>query len=688
MTCNPDRSIRALLGVGGLTIVAGVLATLGGVLPARADAADARTKLAQALGAFEGGHWTAARDRALAATEADPKSGFAQAVLARMYLALGDGRAAHQAIDRALAAGFDPARVHQLLAHARLLQGDMAGAIADADRAAPRYRGYADRIRAQAVAGQGDVVAGLAALEARVAAAPRDAAAWTALGRMRLAAGDMVGAVNAGIGAVAADPASPDALRLRAETIRGQYGLLAALPWFEAGLARDPYDHDTLIEYAATLGDAGRAHAMLDAARRAMAVRPGSPRGLYLQAVLAARAGDYDTARSVLEKAGRGLAGSPGALLLSASIYSAQGAYAQAAVPLRELVDRQPTNITARKLLAHALLQSDSAREAFAVLLPAARRGDADSYTLTLAARALERIGDRANAAPLLDRAATTARGRSTAFAGTEELAALANVARNRPGDPAAALPYIRALLVADDRAGALDAAQIVAAANPGAPAAQLLLGDALAAADRPGEAAAAYARAAATRFDETTMLRLVDARERAGQRQAASATLSLFLSQNPGNVAALRLLGSWQVAARQYAPAVETLETLRERVGDRDAAVLALLANAYAGTGQVDAAQSYAGAAYALAPSNPMVADALGWALYRDDNVGAAVPLMVKAVRLAPADAAIRWHMAQIADAAGNRAVAVANARAALSDRAFTDRRAAQALLAGQPIA
>ncbi len=135
----------------------------------------------------------------------------------------------------------------------------------------------------------------------------------------------MVGAINAGAAAVRADPASPDALRLRAQTMRTQYGLVAALPWFESALARDPYAHDTLIDYAATLGDAGRSRDMLAAVRRAMAVRPGSPQGLYLQSVLAARAGDLATARSVLDKAGRGLAGVPGALLLSGSIGLAAG---------------------------------------------------------------------------------------------------------------------------------------------------------------------------------------------------------------------------------------------------------------------------------------------------------------------------------------------------------------------------
>lgn len=684
MTCNPDRSFRALLGAGGLGIVAVALASLGGVLPARADAADARTKVAQALAQFQAGHWTAARDRARAATQADPASGFAQAVLARTQLALGDGAGAQASLDAATKAGFDPARAHQLYAHARLLQGDAAGAMAEADRAAPRYRGYATTIRAQAVAASGDVRAALSTLEARVAADPRNAMAWVALGRMRQDAGDMVGAINAGVGAVRADPASPDALRLRAQTTRTQYGLVAALPWFESALARDPYVHDTLIDYAATLGDAGRSRDMLAAVRRAMAVRPGSPQGLYLQAVLAARAGDLATARSVLDKAGRGLAGLPGALLLSGSIGLAAGEAAQAAIPLRELVARQPTNITARKLLALALLQSDSAREAFDTILPVASRGDADSYTLLLAARALERIGDRANAAPLFDRAAALTRGRSGAFATGENLATLANGATAAPGDPAATLPYVRALSAGGDAAGALAAAQALADANPGSPAAQLVLGDALAGAGRMGDAATAYARAADARFDEATMLRLVDARDRAGQRDQASAALSLFLTQNPGNVPALRLLGNWQVAAGEHDAAIETLETLRERVGDRDPAVLALLAFAYAGAGEPEAAQGYAGAAYILAPSNPMTVDALGWALYAGDNVGAAVPLAVKAVRLAPGEATIRWHMAQIADAAGNRPVAIANAQAALGDPRFADRAAAQALIAG----
>ncbi len=647
MTCNPDRPLRALFGVAGLSAVGAALAW---TQPARADAADARVAIAQALGQFERGHWTAARDRAQAATAADPDWGFAQAVLARTHLALGEGAAAEGAIDRAIRGGFDAARAHQLRAHARLLQGDTSGAIADADRATPRYRGYAVRIKAQALAAQGNVAAALPLFDRVLAERPGDAGAWAALGRVRMSAGDMTGAINAAAMAVRADPASPDALELRAETVRAQYGLVASLPWFEAALRRDPRHHDTLIEYAATLGDAGRNVAMLTAVRRAMAVRPDSAQGYYLQAVLAARAGDMATARSVLQRAGDRLSDVPAALLLSASIDLSEGAHAQAAAPLRALVARQPTNVTARKLLALALLHGDAARDALAFILPAAQRSDADSYTLTLTARALERIGDRAAAAAMLDRAASPARGRSTAFAPDAAIGELAARARTTPGDPAVAVPYIRALLATGDLAQATRAAQMVADANPGAPAAQLVLGDTLAAGGRFAAAATAYARAAATRFDEPTMLRLVDARDRAGQRREASAALSLFLGQNPNNVTALRLAGQWQLAAGDAAAAVDTLETLRTMVGDRDAALLADLSAAYALAGQSGPAVDYAAAAYALAPANPLVVDAYARALVRAGNAGAALPLAVKAVRLAPGHAGIRLHLAAIA--------------------------------------
>jgi len=244
----------------------------------------------RSLGLLRAGNISAARDQALAATTADPNWGLAPAVLARVYLAQGDGVAAEGELGRARDTGFDMERAHQLFAHAWLLEGDPGRAIVEAARARPRYAGYALRITARARLAQGDVPGALQALVRLLAVAPRDSAAWSDLGRLRYKTGDRAGAIDATIRAITLDPDNIEALTLRGELVRDQYGLVAALPWFEAALRRDGYYHPALIEYAGTLGDLGRYSDMLAATRKALTVRPGSPQAYYLQAVLAARA--------------------------------------------------------------------------------------------------------------------------------------------------------------------------------------------------------------------------------------------------------------------------------------------------------------------------------------------------------------------------------------------------------------
>ena len=677
MTSNPRRLLRnaALLVVGWIVSAA----------PATADAGQARRLLAQSLAALEQGRLTAARSLATAATRADPSWGLAHAIAARTALAAEDGGAAEAELARARNTGFDMRRARQLLGHARLLQGDARAALREANAADPRYASYAARVKAGALAQLGDPLAAKQVLEAAVAARPDDAATWAELGRFRREQGDLGGAIAAADRAVALDPNGTGALLLRAQLVRGQFGLVASLPWFEGVLKRDPDNYLALIDYAATLGDAGRAREMLAATRRVLAVQPGDPQALYLLAVLAARAGNYDLARAMMEKTGEALSGVPASLLLGATLDIEAGGYEQAVRKLRNLVGLQPMNITARRLLGLALLRSDAPRDALDVLKPVALRDDADSYTLTLAARAFERLGDRAMAAQLLDRAAVPGVGTSTSFTSDDGVAVLSASAAGDPqGAPATAIPLIRALIDSGDRAGALARAQAVASASPGAPAAAIVLGDTLTVLGRASEAVTAYQRAASIRFDEPTMLRLTGALDRAGRRREAANALALFLSQNPRNVAALRLAAHWQIAASEFDAAIDTLEGLRARLGDRDAALLAELALAYDGAGSDDAARSFAAAAYRLAPSNPAAADAYGWTLYGAGDPGSALQLLHKAVSIAPRHAGLRWHLAQVYAALGRGAEAKREAAAALSNPGFDDRAAAQKLVSG----
>lgn len=674
---KPHRWRIAALGVAALGAIAGV-AALVPALPARADGAAARRELAAGLTLFQRGNATAARDHARRAATADPGWGLAHATLARFLLELDDGAGAEAELDRAKQAGFDPKRAIHLYAHAYLLQGDTDRAIATA-RTAPRpYRAYAARIVARGLAVRGDIGGAWRQLSVLAQHNPANSRTWSDLGRLHQDAGDLAAAAVAATRALAADPANVDALVLRGELIRAQFGLVGALPWFEQALKRDPRHHAALIEYAATLGETGRYRDMLAATRRAVVAKPADPAAYYLQAVLAARAGQNDLARSLLDRTGGRMADVPGALLLGGSLDYAAGAWQQAVSQWGDLVGRQPRNIVARRLLAAALLRTGDSKGALDVLRPVALRDDADSYTLSLVGRAFEQGGQRDWAARFLDRAQAAARSDADPFGSDESLAMLGQAVR-ASNTPATSVELVRALLAAGDSDAALAQAEDMARRNPGTPATQVLIGDIQAARRQWPAAVAAYRTAADRRFDEPTALRLVDAQDKAGDRAGASNTLALFLSQNPANVAAQRLTAHWQIADGDWDGAIDTLEALRQRVGNRDAALLAELGYAFVGKGDAAGGEAYAAAAYRLAPTNPAAADAWGWALHNLGDYDRAGQLLEKAATLAPRAANIRWHLAQTYQALGMKDRAARQARAALADRQFRDRAAAQ---------
>jgi Flp pilus assembly protein TadD len=638
-----------------MLVIAGCLAAFGVALyaffvlsPVRLDPAAARASAEKSAALLKASNPSAARDAALAAVRSDPNSAEAHLALARAQLMLEDGVGAEAELRRAVDAGQDIRQVHHLMAHALLLEGKPDQAIDEVEQTDAPNRTYGLRIRARALTALGNFADAQASLTEAVRIAGNDAQVWTDVGRFRFAAGDLSGAVEASQRAVALDKGNIDALVLRGELVRTQFGLVAALPWFESALKLDPAYHDALIEYAATLGDAGRSVDMLAASRRALAARPGSAQALYLQAVLAARAGRYDLARDLVQRTGGTIDAMPGMLLLGGTLDLEQGANEQAIEKLRQLVNLQPMNLAARKLLAQAYLRSDAARNAIDMLRPLIQRGDADPYALLLAARGFERLGERGPAAQLLDRAAFPARDGSTPFAADDSAAVLAGPAAQDPNNPGTVVPLIRALVDSGDRTGALARAQAIAQANPGAPGSHVILGDMYMVIGRFDAAAAEYRSAATLRFDEPVMLRLVESLERSGRRADAAEALALFLSQNPANVAALRISAHWQLAAGEYDAAVETLEGLRARIGDRDAALAAELSAAYAGAGNESAARDYGETAYLLAPANPQAADAFGWALYLSGDAEGAVEVLRKAAALAPRHEGVALHLAQ----------------------------------------
>ena len=605
-----------------------------------AAAGQAATTLDQAVATFRAGDVRAARVQIAAVVTAEPTP-LAIAFQGRVLLALRDGQAAEATLGRAIDAGYGHDRLRHLLAHAYLLEGRTVAALeeARADRIPPRYAAYAARMRAAAQSQLGDRAAAARELDLAGRLAPDDSHVWSDGARMRLFAGNVAGAQAAVARAVELDPSNVEALVLSGNLVRDQYGLAAALPWYDRALAVEPGNLAAMLERAATLGDVGRARDMLAQTRAVLAADPKNPQAFYLQAVLAGRARDWNLARALLYRIGDRLGDLPGARLLSALVELGTGNREQAIAQLGVLIEAQPGNVKARRLLGAALWQSGDDHGAVDVLRPIADRPDADSYTLTVMGRASERLGNRSAATEYLDRASQPVRGAATPFDGGASMAA--------PAGPVA-VPVIRNLLASGRGSEAIAEAQRSLSQNPGAPAALVVLGDTYGAQGHDRDAAEAYRRAANLRFSESTALRLIDALRRAGDTAGARQVLDLYRAQNPQSVATALIASDLYLADARWDEAATLLEGLRRRIGDRDATLLNNLGWARLEQGRVKQAVALGKAAYALAPGSAPVAASYGWFAHAAGDRATAVALLEKAVVLAPRVPVYRERLAQ----------------------------------------
>lgn len=642
---------------------------------------DGRAAHDRAVAALDKGDARTARVELLNAIRADPRSPTLRLLQARALLALEDGAGAQAELERALKLGAPRGRTRAAMAEALILQGDAEGALkqataADAD---PEEAAHAQRMAARAAIMLGDLGAARAALEKAQATAPVDPETWIETARYQLSFGDQAGALVAADRAVALAPGNVRALTLRAERTREQYGLAASLPWFERALAIDPDAVPTLVEYAATLADMGRAQAMLSVTRRILGLQPGHPRALLMQAVMAARAGQDDVARALLEKTEGRLDGEPATLLLRGVLHLQSGNAVLAADSLSALVARQPDNDRARTLLGRAQFAAGDMEAASATLRPLVVRADADPYALTLAARAQEALGHGDMARDMLARAAWPVRPSAAPFVHEDDARLLANGPPTQAGTAADNIPYIRALMNDGRGAEALDRARALARANAGAPAAQIILGDALMMAGKPGDAARRYEAAANVRFSEEAALRLASAWRIAGDNGRASRAIGLFLAQNPANLPARRLAASLFMDAGDWRAARRMLEGIRGQLGDNDAMLMADLARATVESGDKGRGLAYARHAWRLMPGNPMTADIYGWALVQSGKDGQrAVDVLEQARAMAPGHPIIQLHLGQAYAAMGRRGEAKAAFAKAVAVPGFAGRRQA----------
>jgi tetratricopeptide (TPR) repeat protein len=435
-----------------------------------------------------------------------------------------------------------------------------------------------------------------------------DSMGWTKLGRARLEAADQRGAIEAADRALKLDAKNVHAIELRGELMRSQFGVVAALPWFERGLQIAPDDIRLLEDYALTLGDAGRYRDMLANARRIIALDGDNSLAFYMQAVLAARAGEYELAKRILPRAGDMFNETPGAMLLDAICEYELGNYNRAVDQFQRLLAIQPRNRRVRTLLAQAMYRAGDPYGALDTIREIAARPDADSYSLMTTARAFEASDQPERAVDALNDAMIATLRPALPLPEPISLASAADEVRRDPNNARAVVPYIRLLMAEGQIDTAVGEALRLQANNPGVAEAHVLVGDIETARDNISAAIDAYRKARTIGFTEPVMLRLVDALSQAGDEKAADDALSAYLSFNPANLSALRLAGYRNLDARQWDNAIVLLERVKARIGYNDRVLLANLARAYSGAGKQEKATEYAAIAYRIAPANAMV--------------------------------------------------------------------------------
>ena len=515
MTCRPERIWRPLLAGLGLLAVT-----------ACSDAAVERAPLEQAQAA----------------------------------LAAGDGLGAENALRGMLASGTPQEEIAAYLGEAELLQGELhesrrwlgEGNFSDATA------GHGYHMLGRLEMRDGNLPAAGQAFDRAFASIPDSSGLWVDIGRLRYRGGEQAQAIEASRRAVELGPENPDALLLRAQLVRDSEGLAAAVPWFEAGLESAPDNLDLLGDYAATLGDLGRARDMLAIIRRMAEIDDRNPRLFYLQAVLAARGGNFMLARTLLARAGPGIAQSPAGMLLSGVIDLENGNYQSAVQVLDRLAMMQPDNVRVRELLVQAVALGLNDRELVYRFDNIGRLTSASPYLRMALGRSYEVLDRRSDAAAFLDLAALDRPSSLIAVQGSTPLP-IAELRRAQGGSAVQSL--VRGRIAAGQPGVALAEAERFRRLFPGSADAMALAGDARLANREPGAALSLYRKAAEIRQTWPLVRRMVAAHRASGRSDLAEQAITQHLVAHPGNAEAAAALAEMAVERADWPRAAMLLD-------------------------------------------------------------------------------------------------------------------------------
>ena len=191
-----------------------------------------------------------------------------------------------------------------------------------------------------------------------------------------------------------------------------------------------------------------------------------------------------------------------------------------------------------------------------------------------------------------------------------------------------------------------------------------------------------AYERAYSINKNSTLLVKLHTALKKAGKVSEADARMGQWLKDNPDDYTSRMYFAGSHITDNRNKEAISQFQFILKK-NPNNATVLNNMAWAYYKDKDFKAALENAEKAYQITGEEPAVLDTLGWILIEQGNNTRGLPLLQKAVSLAPNVAEIRFHFAQGLVKSGDKSGARKELEKLISNNAgFNELDAAKALL------
>ncbi|HEX4825483.1 MAG TPA: tetratricopeptide repeat protein [Candidatus Polarisedimenticolaceae bacterium] len=462
---------------------------------------------------------------------------------------------------------------------------------------------------------------------------------WSALARLKLAAGDNAGAVDAAQKLVTRRPGDADALRLLVQSLvaahRTKEGLDTALGWLKA----HPDDDDLMplvVEMARETGEWAVIESMCD---QLLANDPDNVRARALRGEAKLRQGRPKDALDDLELARASTPRDPMVRLHVAAAYQALHRLADATQIAESLSSEFPDNTFVRLLLAEVLARRgevDDAREEYVAALRGSAGDEADDAErrddIRLRIAAIDLSGEH----PSVDDA-------------RQVLAKL-----EKPDDSDALTMRARAALAASDVKEARRLAKLLAPAEPVG--AALLEGEAELSPEKVGRAQEKF-DFAVTKGGPQVRGDVASIYRRHGHDNEAEKQLRAWVTAMPEDAEGRLALGALLERTDRF-PAGEIELRQAMKLDPKSGEAFNYLGYSLADRGErLEEALDLVRKALAIDPWNGAYLDSLGWVYFKMDRLDDAREPLDRAVREFPRDPTVLEHLGDYYEKTGDAA-------------------------------